>query len=63
MTSKVSFLGYIIFGNVIEIDPNHRSIHDVRSFHGLALFNCRFAKNFSSIAAPLTEVLKKEKFK
>ncbi|XP_016700286.1 uncharacterized protein [Gossypium hirsutum] len=35
------------------------SIRQVRSFHGLASFYRRFVPNFSSLAAPLTSVIKK----
>lgn len=42
--------------------PIPKSIHDVRSFHGLASFYRRFIKNFSSVAAPLTDCIKGDKF-
>ncbi|GKU97098.1 hypothetical protein SLEP1_g10278 [Rubroshorea leprosula] len=72
LTTSVKFLGYIITAQGIKMDPSKidaivnwptpTSMHDVRSFHGLASFYQRFIKNCSSIVAPVTDSLKGDKF-
>ena len=65
---NVIFLGYIISEHGIEVNhnkvkaietwPTPRNVRDIRSFYGLASFYQNFVRDFSSIAAPLIEVIK-----
>ncbi|GJW47496.1 reverse transcriptase domain-containing protein [Tanacetum coccineum] len=68
LVTEVMFLGYIVTGSGIKMDPTKveaiiswptpSTIHDIRSFHGLASFYQCFIQNFSSIIVPLTECVK-----
>ncbi|XP_078437651.1 uncharacterized protein LOC144708274 [Wolffia australiana] len=72
-TTKVSFLAFILSSRGVAADPSKidaitawpklRSIHDVHSFIGLATFYRRFIPGFSGVTAPITDILKSDKFK
>ncbi|XP_057811643.1 uncharacterized protein LOC131025875, partial [Salvia miltiorrhiza] len=66
---KDSSLRFVVSAQGVQVDeekiraiqewPTPTNIAAVRSFHGLASFYRRFVPHFSSVAAPLTEVIKK----
>jgi len=68
---EVSFLGHIISGGGIAVDPSKveavsqwdtpKSVTEVRSFLGLAGYYRRFIEWFSKIALPLTQLTCKGK--
>ena len=66
----MKFLGHTISSDGISVDPTKvqevmdwespTSVHQIRSFLGLAGYYRRFIPDFSRIAKPMTELLKKE---
>jgi hypothetical protein len=66
---SVKFLGHTISNEGISVDPSKvqevmewrlpKSVHQIRSFLGLAGYYCHFVPDFSRIAKPMTKLLKK----
>jgi hypothetical protein len=68
---KVEFLGYVVTPGGLSMDPTKvntildwnqpTNVKEVQSFLGFANFYRRFVMGYSAIAAPLTELTKKDK--
>jgi hypothetical protein len=71
LLQEVAFLGYVLSAEGVAVDPakieavkewdQPCNVIEVRSFLGLAGYYCRFIENFSKIARPMTNLLKKTK--
>lgn len=71
--SRIVFLGYVIDKNGIQPDPERiqpildfpqpKTVRDVRRLIGMASWYRRFINNFSSITAPISELIRKSKEK
>ena len=68
---EVAFLGHVLSAEGVAVDPakieamkewdQPRNVTEVKSFLGLAGYYRRFFENFSKIARPMTNLLKKTK--
>jgi len=70
--TKIKYLGYVVTQKGVQVDdskilaikqwPMPTSVKKLRAFLGLASYYRRFIKGFALLAAPLTDLLKKDAF-
>ncbi|TYK28181.1 polyprotein [Cucumis melo var. makuwa] len=70
---RIEYLGHVISGEGVEVDPEKiqsiaewsspTNVREVRGFLGLTGYYRQFVQHYSSIAAPLIQLLKKGGFK
>jgi hypothetical protein len=70
--SEVEYLGHLVGKDGIRVDPRNiesmqdwphpKKLKSLRGFLGLTGYYCKFIKNYGNIAAPLTDLLKKNSF-
>ncbi|EGD73373.1 hypothetical protein PTSG_13220, partial [Salpingoeca rosetta] len=68
---QIKFLGHVVSGRGVETDPDKiaavtewpqpKNVRDVRSFLGFCNFYRRFVKDYASVAAPLTDLMHKDR--
>jgi len=66
----LSFLGQIVSANGTQPDPKHiqdlqdaavpTDVHEVRSFLGIANYNCKYIPDYAMVTAPLSDLTKKD---
>ena len=69
--TEVEYLGMFVNRDSIKVDdakvkaimewPAPTTVHGVRSFLGLTNFYCRFIKDYTKLAKPLTDLTQKDK--
>lgn len=70
--SELQFLGHIISGKGVQSDPKKveaiqawpipTSIKGLRGFLGISVYYRKFVKNYAHLAAPLSDMLRKNNF-
>ena len=70
LKDKVDYLGFEVSANGINASPEKvkaivdwprpQTVHDTRSFLGLASYYCKFIRGFSQIAKPLTDLTREK---